>query len=263
MSYPEYLGKKVVVTGCSSGVGKATAQALVDLGAEVIGLSRRHPDLALAAFHPLDLSSRHSIEEAASRIDGPIDALFNCAGAPPTLPSLDIVTINFLGPRLLTELLTDKMPQGAAIVSISSSNAIAWRAHFEVVSEFLATRSYDAGVAWYEQNEDAAGHGYPFSKEAVTLWSMQQAVALSPRGIRTNTTSPGAVETPLLAAARQAFPAEMLAATLEPSGRPSSIDEQVDPLLFLNSSKSPYISGADLAVDGGFAALQSVGGEAW
>ncbi|MGS0562161.1 coniferyl-alcohol dehydrogenase [Microbacterium aurugineum] len=263
MSYPEYRGKRVVVTGCSSGVGEATARALVDLGAEVIGLSRREPAFEIAEFHSLDLASADATRDVVSRIDGEIDALFNCAGAPPILPSIEIVKVNFLGPRLLTQLLVNQMPPGSAIASVSSSNAVNWRKNFDVVHEFVSTGSYDAGIAWYESRADVAGHGYPFSKEALTLWSLGQVGPLAPRGIRINVSSPGAVQTPLLAKAQQAFPAEMLAATLEPSGRASSVDEQVAPLLFLNSSESSYINGADLAVDGGFSAALSAGGTAW
>lgn len=83
MSYSEYTGKRVVVTGCSSGIGLATAVALIGLGAEVIGISRRRPSLNLSSFHPVDLTIPDTIDVAAAKLAGTIDALFNCAGAPP------------------------------------------------------------------------------------------------------------------------------------------------------------------------------------
>src|SRR6476620_11169152 len=93
VTFTEYENKRVVVTGCSSGIGLAVANALVDQGAEVIGMSRRAPDLNLAEFHRLDLASVKSIESAAVSLEGPVDALFNCAGAPPILPSIELVKV--------------------------------------------------------------------------------------------------------------------------------------------------------------------------
>lgn len=257
MDLIDYTNKRVVVTGCSSGVGQATALALMDRGADVIGLSRRRPSMELASFHTLDLTSVDSIESVASSIGGQIDALFNCAGAPPTLPSTDLVKVNFLGPRLLTQHLLERMPRGGAVANVASSVAWGWRTNADRLRAFIATETFSDGVAWYEANEDLAGHGYPFSKEALIVWTIQQSLALTPRGIRINSTSPGAVQTPLLEISEKAFPAELLAATLHPSGRSSTVAEQVAPLLFLNSSEASYINGADLAVDGGYAAAQA------
>ncbi|MGA1836492.1 coniferyl-alcohol dehydrogenase [Herbiconiux sp. 11R-BC] len=263
MNYAEYRGRRVVVTGCSSGLGAATAGKLAEVGATVVGLSRRRPPIDIDEFHEVDLASVDSIEQAGSAITGDIDALFNCAGAAPVLPSEEIIKVNFLGTRLFTELLLDRMPRGSAIASVSSSNGSAWRKNFDHVSAFVATTSFDEGVAWYSAHQADAGHGYPFSKEALTLWTLQQASILTPRGIRINSISPGAVQTPLLEIAQQTFPAEMLAATLEPFGRASTVREQVSPLLFLNSSEGSYINGADLAVDGGYAAAFASAGGTW
>ncbi|WP_258061227.1 SDR family NAD(P)-dependent oxidoreductase, partial [Arthrobacter sp. 9E06] len=158
------------VTGCSSGIGLAVTEALIKLGAEVVGMSRRAPNLDLASFLALDLASVSSIESVASSVEGTVDALFNCAGAPPTLPSIELLKVNFLGPRLLTEYLVESMSAGSAIANVSSSVACGWRARLDLLNEFTATRSFDDGVAWYEKHEGVAGHGYPFSKEALNVW---------------------------------------------------------------------------------------------
>lgn len=259
MDLSGYTNTRVVVTGCSSGVGQAVARTLAEAGAEVIGLSRRSPTLDLASFHSVDLASVDSVEAVAAEIGGQIDALFNCAGAPPTLPSSELVKVNFLGPRLLTQRLVERMPPGSAVANIASSVAWGWRKNVDRLREFTATESFDAGLSWYEANEELAGHGYPFSKEALIVWTMQQSVALAPRGIRMNSTSPGAVQTPLLDISEKAFPPELLAATLHPSGRSSTVAEQVAALVFLNSPGAAYVNGADLAVDGGYAAAQATG----
>ncbi len=259
----EYSGKRVIVTGCSSGVGRATAAALVNLGAEVVGMSRRAPDLDLANFHPVDLSSPDSVATAVSAIHQPIDALFNCAGAPPTATSLDLVKVNFLGTRMLTLGVLELMGPGAAIANVSSSVAGDWRAHLSRLREFTATKTFAEGVLWYTQHEEHAGHGYPFSKAALTTWTMEQSALLISRGIRINAVSPGAVQTPLLEASAQIFPAEYLSATEHPIGRRSDVEEQVGPLLFLNSDAASYVNGADLATDGGHSASRSLAGSQW
>lgn len=254
----DYRTKRVVVTGCSSGVGLALSEALHKRGAEVIGMSRRRPCVDMAAFHEIDLRSETSIKSAARLIRGEIDALFNCAGAPPTMTSLDIVKINFLGTRLLTDLLLDRMGPGSAIANISSSSAAGWRSNIDHVHPFLSTETFEQGVAWYMDHETETGHGYLFSKQAITAWTLRKAVELAARGIRINSTSPGPIETPLLDAARAAFPPELLDDNIYPSGRNSTVDEQVLPLLFLNGDGASYINGADLPVDGGYTAAHSV-----
>ncbi len=75
-----YDNRRVVVTGCASGIGAALTRQLAGLGAEVIGLDVREPGAELAAFHPVDLADKGSIEEAAAAIGGSVDALFNVAG---------------------------------------------------------------------------------------------------------------------------------------------------------------------------------------
>ena len=259
-----YVNRRVVVTGCSSGVGLALSESLVAGGAHVIGLSRRRPAVDLAEFHTMDLTSPTSISEVAAAIDGPVHALFNCAGAPPTASSDDLVKVGFLGPRLLTDTLLDVMGEGSAIANIASSVASGWRRRIPELLDFLRNTSFDAGMSWFRENQETAGHGYLFGKEALVAWTLQQSTLLVHRGIRINASSPGAILTPLLEVAAAAMPAEYMDATLRPIGRASTVEEQVSALLFLNSDHASYITGAELAVDGGhqaMVAIESAGAE--
>src|SRR5690242_3055291 len=77
-----YAGKSVVVTGAASGMGQATAQILVDLGASVTALDINPTTVPVARELKIDLRDRANIEEVAASIDGPIDGLFSCAGLP-------------------------------------------------------------------------------------------------------------------------------------------------------------------------------------
>jgi NAD(P)-dependent dehydrogenase (short-subunit alcohol dehydrogenase family) len=261
LDFSDYRGERVLVTGCSSGIGQATARALVALGAEVHGVDRKEPDTDLASFHVLDLADPDSISPAIGAIGGPVHALFNCAGATPMIPPGEILKVNFLGTRLLTERVLELMPTGGAVVSVSSDGGFAWRRSREVILEFLQSTTFAGGLAWYEAHGATVGHPYAFSKEALTVWTMQQSATLIQRGIRINTVSPGAVQTPMLEAIEAVFPREMIAATEHPSGRRSTPEEQTGPLLFLNSDAASYVNGADLPVDGGYWASLSLAGK--
>src|SRR5260370_9813156 len=58
---------------------------------------------------------------------GKVDALFNCAGLPQTFPPLDVMKVNYIGTRYLTERVLPLMPGGSAICSISSNGGLGWR----------------------------------------------------------------------------------------------------------------------------------------
>ena len=70
-----YKGKRVVVSGCFSGMGEATAKLLLDLGAEVHGLDFKPCGLPLASFNTIDLRDPATIEAGVATIGGKIDAL--------------------------------------------------------------------------------------------------------------------------------------------------------------------------------------------
>src|SRR3982074_757692 len=81
-----YKNKRVVVSGCFSGIGEATARQLLQLGAEGHGPDYKQSKLHLAPFGLVDLRDPASIDAAAAAIGGKVDALFNCAGLPQTSP---------------------------------------------------------------------------------------------------------------------------------------------------------------------------------
>ncbi|MET0179487.1 MAG: SDR family NAD(P)-dependent oxidoreductase, partial [Novosphingobium sp.] len=106
-----YKGKRVIVTGCFSGMGQATAQLLLDLGAEVHGLDYKEAALPLASFTNVDLRDPSSIESGVASIGGKVDALFNCAGLPNTFPGMEVMKVNFLGTRHLTDQVVPLMSE--------------------------------------------------------------------------------------------------------------------------------------------------------
>lgn len=256
-----YAGRRVLVTGCASGIGAATARALISYGAHVYGFDRREPEFGLSSFSLVDLGDPCSIDEAVDGIAGDrLDALFNCAGRSPTHPGLGVLKVNFLGTRHVTERVAARMGSGSAIVSVSSNGGLRWRESLPMLAELLDTPSFEAGLAWVDQHLAGVTNPYSFSKAALTVWTMRESAQLIKRGIRINCTSPGAVETPMLAEIATKVPAAALDAVTVPSGRRSSPEEQTGPLLFLNSEAASYVNGVDLPVDGGFGATVMLAG---
>ena len=255
-----YAGKRVVVTGCRSGIGRATAQMLVEAGAHVHGIDWQEADMPLAAFNRIDMRERAAIDAGAEAIAGPIDALFNCAGLPPMNPALEVMRVNFIGMRHLTELLLARMAHGSAVVTIGSNGGAGWRARLPELREFVATAGFEAGVAWCEAHAAPQANAYNFAKEAIVVWTMAQAAPMIARGVRINCTSPGAVQTPMLEAIEAAITAGPIDMVAQPIGRRSTPEEQAWVLLMLNSPAASYINGVDLPVDGGFIAGRIIAG---
>src|SRR6202042_1528368 len=120
-----YKGKRVVVAGGGgTGMGAEAAGLLGELGADVVVLDLREPQVDGVGFHHTDLGDPEAIDTAVALVGGPVHALLNCQGisgaALETAPS-DVMRVNFLGVRHLTEAILPTMPAGGAVVSISSA----------------------------------------------------------------------------------------------------------------------------------------------
>jgi len=249
-----YDGRRVVVTGCASGIGAEVARQLAELGAEVIGLDVRPPAVKVSEFISLDLSDSASIDGAAASIGGGVDALFNIAGVSSGIGDpLRVVTINFLGTRRFTEALVPSMPPGSAIANVSSLAASAYRENAAVTAGLVDTVTMAEGIEWCHRNPEAVaeGAGYRLSKEAIILYGMANVALLGAKGIRINCTAPGVTDTPILDQLRSAYGQEFLDSFLTPLGRAAEPDEQASVLVFLNSKAASYITGQVIWVDGG------------
>lgn len=247
-----YENKRVVVSGCYSGMGEATARLLLSLGAEVHGLDYKDSSLPLASFTRLDLRDPETIDAAAARLEGPVDALFNCAGVPSTFAPLDVFKVNYIGPRRLTDLLLPKIPRGGAIACIASTAGFAWQRDVQLVSEMIAKTSYEDAVTWAEERLAGGADAYTLSKETVIVWTLSSAATLIKRGIRMNCILPGPTSTPFMEQQSTITPDAAIDAFTQPINRRSSAEEQAAPLVFLNSDAASYINGVALPVDGGF-----------
>ncbi|MDT5017490.1 MAG: hypothetical protein QOD39_3650 [Mycobacterium sp.] len=252
-----YDGRRVVVTGCASGIGAGVARQLAELGAEVIGLDIRPPTENLDdlwEFIALDLSDPESIDAAAASVGGRVDALFNIAGVSSGIRDpLRVVTLNFLGTRRFTEALVPTMASGSAIVNVSSLAASAYRDNAAVTAGLVDTVTMAEGIEWCKRNPEALadGGGYRLSKEAIILYGMAHVTMLGAKGIRINCTAPGVTDTPILDQLRSAYGEGFLDSFRTPLGRSAGPDEQASVLVFLNSKAASYITGQVIWVDGG------------
>lgn len=250
--FVSYKGKRVVITGCFSGMGEATAKLLLELGAEVHGIDYQESALDLATFTSTDLRDPAAIDNAVKQMPDEIDAIFNCAGVPSTFSSIDIFKVNYLGPRHLTNQLIPRVRKGGAIANISSTAAFNWFSDIKNLGELVGTQSFEEGVQWCEAQADP--DAYTISKGAIILWTLSASNALVERGLRINCTLPAPTQTPFMDKQETVTPKEAIDVFSIPMNRRSTAAEQAAALVFLNSEAASYINGVALPVDGGFMA---------
>lgn len=249
-----YKGKRVIVSGCFSGMGEATARQLLEMGAEVHGLDFKPCALPLASFNTIDLRDPATVEAGVAAIGGKVDALFNCAGLPGggAFPPLDTFKVNFAGTRHVTECALPLMGEGSAIVSIASTGGLGWSRRIPVHMELMQTKSFAGAMDWAEAHMDQVAEGYAFSKEAVIVWTQFMCAQLIRKGIRINCTLPSPTQTPMMETFQTTSGKDVIDAAAEPLGRYSTAEEQASGVILLNSALAGIVTGVVLPVDGGF-----------
>lgn len=238
-------GRTALVTGGSSGIGRAIATALADAGAHVLVAARTPAtiDATVAGIRQAgrsadgivaDLSSRagaHALADSA----GDVDVLVNSAGINlrPPMPELDEATwdatmaVNLDAPFVLGQRLAPGMAARGygRIVSISSQQA---------------------------HRPFAASGAYGVSKAGLEALARSQAEAWSAQGVTSNVLVPGFVRTPLneRLGSDPATVAALAARTLV--GRNGLASDFAAAAVFLAGPGSAYVIGQSIAVDGGF-----------
>ena len=239
----DLAGQTALVTGATSGIGKATAFALARRGARVLvsGRDEKRGAGIVAAivaeggradFLPADLGSAESTRSLAQRALalGNVDILVNNAGVFPfgttaeTAGSFDAVyATNVQAPFVLVGELAPKMAERGkgAIVNITT-----------MVAEFGMP-----GMALYGS-----------SKAALNLLTKAWATEFGPKGVRVNAVSPGPTRTE--GTAPMGDGVDQLAA-MAPAGRAAAPEEIADAIVYLASDRASFVHGAILPVDGG------------
>jgi NAD(P)-dependent dehydrogenase (short-subunit alcohol dehydrogenase family) len=225
-------GKVVVVTGASQGQGAEEARALRAEGATVIAVDVKDPVEPLdgVSYRRLDVSSPD--EWAALAADLPVvHGLVNNAAITHRESLFDVtvgdlervLAVNLQGPLLGIQALAPRMPAGGSIVNVGSLAGLT--GHFATA--------------------------YTASKWGLRGVSRSACIELGRLGIRVNTIFPGVMAAPMVPT-----PEEVTRTVLKqiPLGRAGTAEDIAPLIVFLISDESSWISGAEIAVDGGQAA---------
>lgn len=263
-NFINYEGKKVVVTGAASGMGEAATKLLLELGAEVYALDIQEPKLEVHKYIKINLGDKESIDNALKQLPEKIDTIFNCAGIAGTndrFSTLDVLTINFIGPKYLIESLIPRMTEESSIAIIASCGGMNWAEKIDKLTPLVQTESFEEGQELFLENEETILDGYELgdasymvSKEAMILWMKQKAYGLSEKQIRINTVSPAATATPMSAEFEKVGKG-LSTAMLSKVGYPATPEDQGKALIFLGSDLASYVSGQDLQVDYAYTAF--------
>jgi len=239
-----------LITGGTSGIGRATANKLAERGVHVlvVGRNAQRGEKTIseiraaggkADFISSDLRDAASARDVARRAvelgHGNVDILINNAGMFPFGPTHEtteevfdsVYSLNVKAPYFLVAELAPLMAKRGkgSIVNVSTMVA-------------------DYGVSGMSL--------YGSSKAAINLLTKAWAAEYGPSGVRVNAVSPGPTRTEGTDAMGEGL--EKLAAQA-PAGRPATADEIAEAIVFLATDRSSFVQGAKLAVDGGRTAV--------
>jgi NAD(P)-dependent dehydrogenase (short-subunit alcohol dehydrogenase family) len=256
-----YQGKRVVITGAYSGVGASAVELLSSLGAsEIIALDIKEPQGPITRFIQTNMGDPAAIDAAAGAIDGPVDALFSNAGIAATNPALDVMKVNYLGVRHLSEALLPKIPEGGAIAITASIAGGQWPARLAEIQELLAISDREQAIAWIQAHDELVGGGYDFSKECLQVYTMLSSKSTMARGVRTNSACPGPIDTPLLPDFKKSMTEALINWQVEQTfGRLATAEDVARALVFLGCDASAFVNGVNLNIDLGFSASLTTG----
>jgi 3-oxoacyl-[acyl-carrier protein] reductase len=231
----DLAGKRALVTGAASGIGRATAEGLAKAGAHVVGLDLNGDRNGTLPILKCDLACEDDIVAAvadAVRSLGGLDVLVNNAGimrenplAAVTAAEIDQhFAVNVRGAILVTREALPHLGRGARIINLASELAYVGRANASV---YVATKAAILGLT--------------------RSWAREFAP-----DILVNAVAPGPTDTPLLAFDR-ATPEQRRLETAHPLGRIGRPEEVAAAIVFLASPSASLFTGQCLGPNGGAA----------
>jgi 2-dehydro-3-deoxy-D-gluconate 5-dehydrogenase len=251
-------GKHAVVTGAATGIGEAIARVLAAAGASVTvadvdveGAQRVADDIGGSAVH-LDVTDPALCRDVVSSVGERLDILVNNAGSYHDAGSILDQSVASWQRSLdinLASVFNCSKPAAARMVEQGDGGAI-------------------VNIASVDGIVPCLGTGYDTAKAGVIHFSKSLALDLAPHGIRVNSVSPGVIPVPTLAKMRTGeiehfWPKDASTSGLMgpittqrsanvPLGRTGRPDEIGNVVLFLASAASSYVTGQNIAVDGGW-----------
>ena len=232
----DFTGKTILVTGGTRGIGKAVADSLNSLGANVIITGKTDRDSYSNGFIPADFSTRDGISRFIDALDSipEINGCFNCAGINRisliddiAIEDFDLVmNVNLYAPFLISKYLIKRMRASnyGRIVNVSS--------------------------IWGSITKKGRT-SYSISKNGIIGLTRSLAVEAAENNVTVNCISPGFTETELTKKSLTDLEIRELEKTI-PGKRMATPEEIADVAVFLLSEQNSYMTGQNIIVDGGF-----------
>jgi 3-oxoacyl-[acyl-carrier protein] reductase len=242
-------GQRAIVTGASTGIGRATAIALAEAGADVAvhyGSSRKEADVTAraieshrrrAAIVQGDFrdpeATRKSVEAAVVELGAPIDILVNNAGSMVKRTPIEemdaelwqeVIALNLSSVFFATKAALPHLGAGARIVNVSS----------------IAAR----------HGGGPGAHAYAAAKGGVMTLTRAWAKELAPRNIRVNAIAPGVIDTPFHDRFTTPEQLETFRKSI-PLGRLGTPEECAGAILYLVSPLASFVTGESIDINGG------------
>ena len=244
-------GRRILITGAASGIGRATAILVSRLGGCVAGVDRNREGLeeAMSALegeghicHACDLRELNSVKHWMTNLaeqTGPLHGLVHAAGLPCTAP------LRVLEPDVYRDMWTVNTEAALALVRGFQSRRVyaGDRGSIVLISSVMGIVGSPTIV------------GYSMSKAALIGMGRSMALELAPKKIRVNCVAPGFVRTPMYSQVAGFWDAEQEAriTAQHPLG-PGDQEDVANAIAFLLGDASRWITGSVLTVDGGYTA---------
>lgn len=217
--------------------------------------SLRSAGNSITAKH-IDVSSETSVAsfaKAAAEI-GPINTVVLTAGVSSAVNNTKLIyATNLIGTALVLDSFLPRMPRGSSLTIIASIAARQLPPNQDLETH-LATAPTASLVKHYGLGRETdSAYAYSVSKFCCVVRAQYKAIQWGRKGVRINTVSPGAVQTPMLGQILQSEQGPVMHSVINntPLGRTGTPDEIAETVAFLAGPGAGFITGADLVIDGG------------